>query len=130
MTPALPPPDSGRDPQQRQQSRERPRKDAGIPSADEILAMFLKLNGMVALNHFRRRKANVIHRNLRGILDFQAKRAESGQPGLHQQALADLCRSGAGPSGRRGRGGPGQRMGAVNDGAFALWVSQLPNPAS
>jgi hypothetical protein len=92
MPTALPPPSQNDgDPNRSERSRERNRKGSGIPSAEEILAMLLKLNGLVAMRIISTAQATVIQRSLRTILDYQARQAQGGQPGLPQEALAEIC---------------------------------------
>jgi hypothetical protein len=64
-----------------------------IPDTDQILAMLMKLSGMVTLGMVSPAQANVIQRNLRIILDVQNQRARASNGGQSSQALADICRT-------------------------------------
>jgi hypothetical protein len=93
MPTALPPPSpNDGDPSRSQRTRERSRKGSAIPSAEEILAMLVRLNGLVALKLISSAQATVMQRNLRTILDYHVRQVQGGQPGLPQAALAELCR--------------------------------------
>ena len=94
MIPSLPPPDpkaSGSDTGQRQRGRKS--QTAEIPSIDELLGMFMKLNSLVMLKVISTAQANTIQRCLRAILDTQLKRAQGQSQEPPQEALAELCRS-------------------------------------
>jgi hypothetical protein len=97
MPTALPPPSSNDgDPSRSQRTRERHRKGSAIPSAEEILAMLVRLNGLVALKLISTAQATVIQRNLRTILDYHVRQVQGGQPGLPQAALALPRQTGTG----------------------------------
>jgi len=96
-----------------QQRDSRPNGTEGtrIPDTDQILAMLMKLSGMVTLGMVSPAQANVIQRNLRIILDVQNQRARASNGGQSSQALADICRTiAAGPDGNVWFGDPGARQ--------------------
>ncbi len=68
------------------------RKQITIPSVDEILRMLLQLNSAVTIGVMSPSDANIVHRNLRTILDVQMKRAERNEGGPGHEALIELCR--------------------------------------
>jgi len=71
--------------------RGRPR--APIPSVDQLLEQLIQLNGAVAIGAMSTKDANLIHKNLRAVLDVQMKRASREETGPSQEALLDLCRN-------------------------------------
>jgi hypothetical protein len=84
------PPEDSEDP--RTHGQRRGKRRSAIPSIDEILEMLFKLNGLVLTGAIWPDHANVIHRNLRTILETQLKRQKGGQQGQVQAGLVDLCR--------------------------------------
>jgi hypothetical protein len=70
----------------------RPRRGTAIPTVEEIQQMLLKLNGAVTLGVISTKEANVIHRNLKTILDVQLKRGGRQEGSPTHEALVDLCR--------------------------------------
>jgi hypothetical protein len=99
MAPLLPAPDpnDSADPNDSTaEARPRKRRRGGpggkIPNVDELLALLLQLNGLVAMRVMSTSQAGVIQRGLRAILDVQLKRTQGSQDVLPQEALAELCR--------------------------------------
>jgi hypothetical protein len=70
--------------------RNRPR--VTIPSVDEILGQLIGLNGAVAIGALSTKDANLMHKNLRVVLDTQLKRANREDVGPGQEGLVELCR--------------------------------------
>ncbi len=72
--------------------RRRPEDATQIPSIDAILKMLLQLNGAVTLGFVSPTKANILHRNLKTVLDVQLRRSDNDETGATQEDLLDLCR--------------------------------------
>lgn len=72
------------------------RRDKGasapIPDAEEIMKMLLQLNAAVVLGAISTTKANLIHRNLRTILDVQTKLDSRADTGTNPESLLEACR--------------------------------------
>jgi hypothetical protein len=60
---------------------------------DQILQQLIQLNGAVAIGAMSTKDANLIHKNLRTVLDVQMKRASREETGPSQEALLELCRT-------------------------------------
>lgn len=73
--------------------RRRHRQRVSIPSVDQILQQLIELNGAVAIGAMSSKEANLIHKNLRTVLEVQMKRASRDDAGPSQEALVDLCRN-------------------------------------
>jgi hypothetical protein len=82
-------PDSGPVSRGRRPARQR----VSIPSVDQILQQLIQLNGAVAIGAMSTKEANLIHKNLRTVLEVQMKRASREDTGPSQEALIDLCRN-------------------------------------
>jgi hypothetical protein len=74
-------------------ARRRGRRRVPIPSVDQLLEQLIQLNGAVAIGAMSTKDANLIHKNLRAVLDVQMKRASREETGPSQEALLELCRS-------------------------------------
>ena len=69
------------------------RRRVPIPSVDEVLQQLIQLNGAVAIGAMSTKEANLIHKNLRTVLEVQLKRASREDAGPSQEALVELCRN-------------------------------------
>ena len=71
----------------------RPRKKRTIPNVDEILHQFMELNGAVLIGAISAKQADLIHKNLRAVLQVQLKRTVRDDAGpASQEGLVELCR--------------------------------------
>lgn len=92
-TPEPPPqPEGHTDRSNSQEGYRRHRRETPIPGVEQILQMLLQLNGAVMLGLMSTKEANVIHRNLKTILEIQTKRGSREEGGPTHEALIDLCR--------------------------------------
>ena len=72
---------------------QRPRKKPGVPNVDEILQQLMQLNGAVLIGTMSAKQADLIHKNLRTVLQVQLKRATRDDAGpASQEGLVELCR--------------------------------------
>ena len=72
----------------------RTRKKRAIPNVDEILHQFMELNGAVLIGSVSAKQADLIHKNLRTVLQVQLKRATRDDAGpASQEGLVELCRN-------------------------------------
>jgi hypothetical protein len=69
------------------------RQRVPIPTVDQVLQQLIQLNGAVAIGAMSTKEANLIHKNLRTVLDVQMKRASREDSGPSQEALVELCRN-------------------------------------
>ena len=76
----------------RKRGRQRQRKGKRVPDLDELLWMFMQLNGMLMTGLISSATANAIHRNLRAMLDTKLKLASGGDQGAASQDLVEVCR--------------------------------------
>lgn len=63
-----------------------------IPTVDQILEMLVQLTGAVMTGVVSTSQANLVHRNLRTILEVQLKRDDRGGQTLDREAIVELCR--------------------------------------
>jgi hypothetical protein len=63
-----------------------------IPNVDELLGMILDLNGAVMFGLVSTAKGNLMHRNLRAVLDAQMRRAQGDETVASAEDLVELCR--------------------------------------
>jgi hypothetical protein len=73
--------------------RQGRRQRVPIPTVDQVLQQLIQLNGAVAIGAMSTKEANLIHKNLRTVLDVQMKRASREDSGPSQEALVELCRN-------------------------------------
>ena len=97
MTELLPAPKSSSDSSGGASNAERRyRRNQGastpIPNVDQILELLMQLNSAVVFGAISTTKANLIHRNLRTILDVQTKRVGQAETGAVPEALLEVCR--------------------------------------
>ena len=72
----------------------RTRKKRAIPDVDEILHQLMELNGAVLIGSVSAKQADLIHKNLRAVLQVQLKRATRDDAGpASQEGLVELCRN-------------------------------------
>jgi hypothetical protein len=72
----------------------RKRKKRAIPEVDEILHQLMELNGAVLIGSVSAKQADLIHKNLRAVLQVQLKRATRDDAGpASQEGLVELCRN-------------------------------------
>ncbi len=72
----------------------RKRKKRAIPDVDEILHQLIELNGAVLIGSVSAKQADLIHKNLRAVLQVQLKRATRDDAGpASQEGLVELCRN-------------------------------------
>ena len=76
----------------RKGGRQRQRKGNRVPDLDELLWMFMQLNGMLMTGLISPATSNAIHRNLRAMLDTKLKLASGGDKAAAAQDLVEVCR--------------------------------------
>ena len=67
------------------------RRGTYIPNVDEILEMLMQLNQAVVIGAMSTKVANIVHRNLRTVLDVRRQASEEAV-GAGNEALAEVCR--------------------------------------
>ena len=77
---------------QRKRATGRQRTEAPLPDIDRILHMLLQLNSAVVLGVISTEQANVLHRNLRTMLDVLSRRDGRSGGGANPEALVEVCR--------------------------------------
>lgn len=79
---------------QRGSNTRRARKKPAIPNVDQILNQLMQLNGAVLIGTMSAKQADLIHKNLRTVLQVQLKRADRDDAGpVNQEGLVELCKN-------------------------------------
>ncbi|MCH8830595.1 MAG: hypothetical protein IID45_13545 [Planctomycetes bacterium] len=72
----------------------RKRKKRAIPDVDEILHQLMELNGVVLTGSVSAKQADLIHKNLRAVLQVQLRRETRDDAGpATKEGLVELCRN-------------------------------------
>ena len=72
----------------------RARKKPAIPTVDQLLDQMMQLSGAVLIGSVSAKQGELIHKNLRAVLQVQLKRATRDDAGpASQEGLVELCRS-------------------------------------